>query len=836
MYIPPFTPSTTPYLNLTISSGSTVAAERALTPAVIRYSMQRAVDQMAQIYHPILDPAAWLDLHIRQQILDFSQRYPEMRTLMPDSKITMVFTPTIRQVVPSGFPRRFPAKAFRFTLHEIATRHYLYTLDSQQPGLQFHLRQCEHQPLVEHLLKQDLQRQMLQALHKVTHSTDWRSNIQRHYRQMLVLRCLNLLSRRNTSPKLKQAIMAFLKGEKRAQQALFHGYPLNGVIYIASGSSEGVLISIDEPASFSLKSRSITDNRAADVQNYRVTDLPETSQFHNWVLNKVPLKVRERYVNDPLAFTLQRNGAPFWQSKRSLFFDLPRQERRYGSPLTFQHDLHLSAVPVTLMTSQIERLKQDIDTLVLTQREIRRDILLNSLKYSLNFLSVAISAALPGTGSVLGRVLVMAINAGMAAASTGLAVYQMQHTSRLADAEKLRNEAILSGVCGLLGLGLDAAAVKNALKSDFPALLTRFRRVRQSVNRVWRSKRVVHSSLKPARTVDRALSPTPVKPRRKNYAQESDYLQAKKAYDKELKQCMTMGHSATQHDIQQRESMAKAQLARYGETHPALVRDIEQSEPLVGFSLTSKKEDSADSLVLSAHGWFTSHTGNRRLPRGKEMIFLGPHGEKLLEPESALGMLPTVKLLEGSEVPSIYARLINKHQVDEVASAAFSELNAGATKPGFIRNYQLRHYERASAAESRLAVLTNRLKNSGNKMDILTVDPLAGDSKSLADILNAMRPGGSLSHYKRLIFAACREEKRPGSLISLQGGLGGYEIHFSPHAFEHQPAALLRQRRESNRLAFTGYRLYFSLTLTPDNSPAGFTIEHRIRAFMPWRE
>ncbi|WP_157060579.1 putative adhesin [Pantoea sp. A4] len=835
MYIPPFTPSTTPYLNLTKSS-STGAAERTLTPAVIRYSMQRAVDQMAQIYHPILDPAAWLDLHIRQQILDFSQRYPTMRTLMPDTKITMVFTPTIRQVVPSGLPRRFPAKAFRFTLHEITTRHYLYTLDSQHPGLQFHLRQCEHQPLVEQLLKQDLQRQMLQALHKLTQSADWRSNIQRHYRQMLVLRCLNLLSRRNAPPEQQQAIMAFLKGEKCAQQAFFHGYPLNGVIYIATGSSEGILLSIDEPASFSLKSRLIADNRAAYIQNYRVTDLPKTSRFQNWVLNKVPLKVRERYLNDPQAFALQHNGAPFWKNQRSLFFDLPWQERRYGSPITFSRDLHLPAVPVTLMTSQIARLKQDIDTLVLTQREIRRDRLLNSLKYSLNFLSMTVSAALPGTGSVLGRVLVMAINAGLAAATTGLAVYQMRHTQRLADAEKLRNEAILSGVCGVLGLGLDAVALKGALKSDFPALLTRFRRVRQSVNRVWRSKRVAQSSLKPARTVDRALSLAPVKPRRKNFALESEYRQAKQAYDKELKQRMAMGHSATQHDIQQRENMARAQLARYGETHPALLGEIEQSEPLVGFSLTSKREDSADSLVLSAHGWFTSHTGNRLLPRGKEMIFLGPHGEKLLEPETALGMLPTVKLLEGSEVPSIYARLINKHQVDEVASAAFSELNAGATKPGFIRNYQLRHYERASAAESKLAVLTNRLKNSGNKMDILTVDPLAGDRKSLADILNAMRPGGSLSHYKRLIFAACREEKRAGSLTSLQGGLGGYEIHFSPHAFEHQPAALLRQRRASNHLAFTGYRLYFTLTLIPDNSPAGFTLKHHIRAFIPWRE
>lgn len=192
------------------------------------------------------------------------------------------------------------------------------------------------------------------------------------------------------------------------------------------------------------------------------------------------------------------------------------------------------------------------------------------------------------------------------------------------------------------------------------------------------------------------------------------------------------------------------------------------------FSLTSMPEKPAKTLYLNSHGWFTKQSPEIRLPPSTELVFLGPHGMTLAE---APGDIPSVTLLAGKEAPIHYARLKRGPKVDKNYSDKYTIPNTGTTRENYIKDYSIKYYEKTPQEELTLAVLLNRQKENKEAIDILSVNPLAGDTKKLSDVLKQMGQLGDYSQYDKLVFVACREDRSSGIV---KYGLGGsYEIEFT---------------------------------------------------------
>ncbi|MBN3005347.1 Fic family protein [Chromobacterium alkanivorans] len=340
------------------------------------------------------------------------------------------------------------------------------------------------------------------------------------------------------------------------------------------------------------------------------------------------------------------------------------------------------------------------------------------------------------------------------------------------------------------------------------------------------------------KAAERALSPAPVKPKLKDFADKAEFDEAMKKYLVEkgtLQRMETAGSSFD--DLASRRRKAAGQLEQFQGSRPDLFEKL-RTDPSANFTLTSIDGDPAETLVLSAHGWYTRDSRNALLPAGKDLVFLGPHGQVLLEPPSSAAFLPTQKLLDGAEYPAIYARLRNRAGVGGKDYSAFTEVNAGVAKDNWVKNYHIKHYEKMPEEEARLAVLNNRASGSQSKMDLLTVSDMAGNKKTLKDVLEEMKPGGRYSHYKQLVFAACREEKTPGTLLSLKTGLGeGYEVKFAKTPLQRQDVPRQRRNAETapqdgDETPFDGYWVYEAVTLTPNGD--GVRIQREIREILPY--
>lgn len=187
----------------------------------------------------------------------------------------------------------------------------------------------------------------------------------------------------------------------------------------------------------------------------------------------------------------------------------------------------------------------------------------------------------------------------------------------------------------------------------------------------------------------------------------------------------------------------------------------------------TQKNNRASTLVLSAHGWYTKYDNDlsvNSIPKGKEILFLGPNEEKLLEAQEKFGNSPTESLFIPGRYPQIYSR---------ISSEGIEMLDSMREDPHIekVKNYSIKHYEKTPDEEYYTAIKYNRIKTSNNFIvDFSAIDDLAGEKK-LRDIVKLTKPGQPLENYKSIIFYACREIKTPGKLQPTLGG--GYNIKFT---------------------------------------------------------
>jgi len=216
-----------------------------------------------------------------------------------------------------------------------------------------------------------------------------------------------------------------------------------------------------------------------------------------------------------------------------------------------------------------------------------------------------------------------------------------------------------------------------------------------------------------------------------------------------------------------------AALKELGKQDPEQVAKVIVNEENASFSLTSMPDKPADTLYLNSHGWFDEKTPEFRIPFSTELIFLGPHGKTLSE---APGNIPSATLLAGESTPIHYARLIRGDKFKDI-SDEFNLLNAGTKRAPYVKDYHIQNYEKTPQEELTLAVLLNRQKKDREKVDILSVNKIAGSTKKLSDVMKLISETKEYKQYKKLVFVACREDKSSGVV---NYGLGGsYQIKFN---------------------------------------------------------
>lgn len=285
------------------------------------------------------------------------------------------------------------------------------------------------------------------------------------------------------------------------------------------------------------------------------------------------------------------------------------------------------------------------------------------------------------------------------------------------------------------------------------------------------------------------------KPSRKDYPDDETYLQDKLKYEKYIKERVALGAN---YDHTRRKKIAIDKIKQLEKTHQHKI--IHQSEG--GFTLTTAQNDRGQILVLSAHAWSERYTNQLRLPKGKKIYFLGPDGKVLLEAPEKEGLLPSSYLVAGKKHPAIFSTFTE----EGITLLTSKESQHVALEQA--KNYRLKHYEVTPEEELTLAVIENRLKTDGTKMDFLVVDELAGEKK-LSDVINLMKQGKLLQEYNKIIFYACREIKKAGAMKS-DGLKNAYKIMFIDMPVPAQVPAKrsLFDNTSAASFSFDGYYLY----------------------------
>lgn len=409
---------------------------------------EHVLKHLASLYHPILNPVSYIDDYICKGITAFEKNSGFQMNLRPDSKVRVHYYP----IVPAdpNLHIQAPVEVTRyFTLVDIVIGHYLYESKkmSDPIGREYKIRSMQHQALIDDLTAENLQSRMKDELQAYRNTPNNAIGMKSFYHKMIILRCLDYLSRPHQVPIYQQAVKEFLEGKITARTVSFHDTVLNGVFLIPAGPSGGVMFCVDEDIFIHLGSYAHRYwEKSSKVE--MLTVFPQTSAFEDWVLRKIPARKSLEQGNNESAFKYQTDilliaGA----------YSGPQYINKIiGYPFTFSECGNRDELVNNLYDGLMARLNSDIDTLVFSYPEQITDQLLEMASKIISMSALAISVIVPGTGSVLARLSLFLTSLTMDALYIGTRVLQAQLTDRPELADSFRDDAIIAGVLGSLDL------------------------------------------------------------------------------------------------------------------------------------------------------------------------------------------------------------------------------------------------------------------------------------------------------------------------------------------------------------------------------------------------
>lgn len=299
-----------------------------------------------------------------------------------------------------------------------------------------------------------------------------------------------------------------------------------------------------------------------------------------------------------------------------------------------------------------------------------------------------------------------------------------------------------------------------------------------------------------------------VKPKREDFPDDDSFKAAKKEYLK--KRVQLDGNLQTMRAESARTKIEALDRQRFIATN-------EESNNIV--TVTTAEGDRAKTLVLSAHGWAEEQYLDldfKGISEGKNIIFLGPDKEILLEAPEELGKTSTESLISPNKYPEIHT-LVNSKGIKVLSQ----ERTLASGEVGVVKNYKVKYYEKTPDIEYTAAVKRNRIEleaDNNIKVDFARIDPNAGE-QNLSKIIAMTRRGKLLEGYDNIIFYACREYKKAGKIV---GNISsGYEIKFTSTPLPEQIRKVRNTSpgtNSSENISFDGFIITNKYTVKIDKS------------------
>lgn len=443
----------------------------------VKNEVVKLAEKFKSMYQPIMDPADFIRNFIREGISEFESSTKIATNLKPESKIKVTFIHHSRRIM--AVPEN-EKKSLEFALVEVVTGVYLHEA-SRVLGAGYTDYILEHSELISELKKTDLQSLMQDALAEYKNNHEAVGQLKHYYADMINVRCLEYLSHPHVKAEHIQAVEKFQSGGLQAQEVEFHGAKLNGVFFIPSGISSGLLFSVDDPKYFHIGSKRHTFREMGKLKTEVVPTFPSSTEFKSWVLAKIPYYYKLERINkkDAFEYTLVPPGGEF---------GFLNNNKIITKPFSFKSIAEHSNLVDQLFYGFMGRLTSDIDTLVYTRAEKITDQMLNAVKGILNLLAATVSLAIPGTGTILGKLSLAGTSLLAGGTSAGVSGLQAHLSERPEQTKALMQEAIVGGLMtGLFGIPIGTATGKYVLKEVYSLrnirqALDLYRHVRKTVS------------------------------------------------------------------------------------------------------------------------------------------------------------------------------------------------------------------------------------------------------------------------------------------------------------------------------------------------------------------
>lgn len=454
---------TSPVLSVTTAVVETTGSPTTAAPSLaekLTDSTESTCQKLEDLDSMILSPSAFIDDYITKEIAAYEKRTGEKTRMNPDSVVTVVCSPAGYDANLLPYNKSAPSKLrMSATLRDVVSGQYLYKFREQKDSLDrtypYPFITFEPEGLISALTANNLQTRMEQALQTYRETPANKTGMTSLYKEMITLRCLAYLEDSNHAPAYKLAVENFLQGRVQAQEVFFKGTRLNGAFLIPVGESRGVLFSVDEAECFDVGNSTITYDPSELRRGIQVNvpKFPNTPEFKNWVLNKMPGYNAQEYRNRPATMF---NSAVLTHSQ----MNFPRTQR-IDRPVSFSEGVSTDVLADKLFDGLMDRLNSDIDYQVFSSYEQNLDHALEVGKAILMLATTALNVAVPGTGTLLSRVGVFLANMALDAAYVTAAATQSYLADRPQDAAAFRNEAIIAGVLGGVGTTIGGAALSR---------------------------------------------------------------------------------------------------------------------------------------------------------------------------------------------------------------------------------------------------------------------------------------------------------------------------------------------------------------------------------------
>ncbi|NKJ51115.1 hypothetical protein CIC12_31220 [Burkholderia sp. SG-MS1] len=411
---------------------------------------KKELQNIKNLNEPILNLPSFVINYTNDKIRSYEKLTGNKTGMTADSKITVtVRLPLHTGPALSGVSMRPEPPIYRrYSVIDIVTGQYIRDLHQIYGIGKFAITKYDNNDLVDFLKKEDLQEKMGNELSGYFADPVHIDGLKKYYTDTMRLRCLEYLASPEIAPYLKQAVTDFIEGKVDAKEVSFHGVSLNGVFFIPHGNS-GVLFSVNDPKFFEMPAAKVQVGHGLGAIIESRPVLPKTQEFRDWVLGKIPLYEAQKYENKNEAF---KYGTAPSSRYKNLIADPPKHW-----PITFSSPKNLDALLSHMVDSEKTRLLSDINYFVFTPGERLTETVLEGTKMLLGRIAL-LAPFIPGgsTGGAWARVLTPLALDGTSAT---ISVAQAHQADRPDQADAYRNEALMTGVLGLLGLGIEGASL-----------------------------------------------------------------------------------------------------------------------------------------------------------------------------------------------------------------------------------------------------------------------------------------------------------------------------------------------------------------------------------------